>query len=192
MHLHPFKPIIPDNAKKLLIGTLPPESAPFYYSNSSNTRLWDILTAINEGTPIVGKGGYLFDKNRKIQLLKDLNIGMTDIILEYERAVPKSPSDKDIIPKRYNDVLQLAVKHNIEEFLFVYQSTWKWFIHSQQRLPPVTMGRLTGLFQTGPQATITHQGKQIKCTLLPSPLSRGTKGLTLAIKLEMYKQYIYA
>ncbi len=42
MRLHPFKPIIPDNAKKLLIGTLPPESAPFYYSNSSNTRLWDI------------------------------------------------------------------------------------------------------------------------------------------------------
>ncbi|GGC14427.1 hypothetical protein GCM10011386_02690 [Parapedobacter defluvii] len=142
--------------------------------------------------PIVGKGGYLFDKNRKIQLLKDLNIGMTDIILEYERAVPKSPSDKDIIPKRYNDVLQLAVKHNIEEFLFVYQSAWKWFIHSQKGLPPVIMGRLTGLFLTGPQATITHQGKQIKCTLLPSPLGRGTKGLTLAIKLEMYKQYIYA
>lgn len=43
---HPFEPFIPNNAKKLIIGTLPPENIPYYYSNSPNTRMWDLLSAI--------------------------------------------------------------------------------------------------------------------------------------------------
>lgn len=196
MSKHPFPPEIPSNARKLLIGTLPPEGASFYFSNDSNTRLWDFLTAIRNKSSIVGKGGYELSKDEKINILKDLHLGNSDIILEYERDEIGKKGGKDslqdihIIPKKYNDLIQLAIDNNIDEFIFLYESAYKWFLHSIKKEQPLRLKEIKGKYTIGFQEDIKIGDKTIKCVLLPNPLNRGRKGETKEVKLEMYRKHI--
>lgn len=190
MRTHPFKPLIPGNTKKLLVGTLPPENVNFYFSNSSNTRLWDILIAINKNVDQISTGGNNLANHSKIQLLKNLGLGISDIIYRYERDEINSTKDIHIDPKEYNDLLQLAVDNSISELLFVYQSALKWFIHSLKKVEPVRLKTLKNNFLIGAQQELNIQNKAIKCSLLPAPLNRGLKGQTLNYKLDVYRKYI--
>ncbi|ANE51504.1 hypothetical protein [Flavisolibacter tropicus] len=190
MRTHPFKPLITKNTKKLLVGTLPPEDVSFYFSNSSNTRLWDILTAINEHSNYVNRGGNELSDRTKIEILNSLNIGITDIIYRYDRDDYNSTKDKHIQPKEYKDLLQLSVDNNINELLFVYQSAFKWFVHSLEKVEPVRLKKLKVKYVIGPVGEFKFQDKTIRCILLPAPLNRGKKDETLAFKLEFYRKYI--
>ena len=190
MKTHPFKPQISKVTKKLLVGTLPPEEVEFYFSNSSNTRLWDILKAINNKAKVVGKGGNLLSGSEKIQILDDLQIGIGDIIYRYIRDEYHSTKDKHIEPIEYADLLQLAVDNGISDLLFVYQSALKWFNHSLEKGKPIRLQKLKTKYNIGFQKEMSFQGKTIKCILLPSPLNRGKKGQTLDFKLELYCKYI--
>jgi len=190
MGTHPFKPQISKATKKLLIGTLPPENVTFYFSNSPNTRLWDILTAISEESTYVGKGGNGLSINRKIEILDILGIGIGDIIYKYERDDPNSTKDKHIEPKEYKNLLQIAADNDIDELLFVYQSAFKWFLHSLKKVEPVRLSKLRSRYVNGTEQEVNFQGKVIKCILLPSPLNRGRKGETLERKLAFYRKYI--
>ncbi len=98
MRRHPFEPIIFRHSKSLLIGTLPPETAPFYFSNSPKTRLWDILYAIDKDEHTVPKNKYLIPEEEKIKILKNLSLSLTDIILDFDRKDMNSVQDNDIIP----------------------------------------------------------------------------------------------
>ena len=190
MLTHPFKPRIPKKATKLLVGTLPPDEVQFYFSNSSNTRLWDILTAIKNGDNYVGSGGNNLSGEEKVEILKELKIGICDIIYTYERDEFHSTKDIHINPKSYNDLVKLALDNNIEELLFVYQSALKWFIHSLKKIEPIRLKQIGVKYKVGRQEEINIQGKIIKSTLLPSPLSRGRKDETLAFKLRTYRKFI--
>lgn len=192
MLFHPFEPQISQHTKKLLIGTLPPEGVNFYFSNSKNTRLWDLLTAIRNEQDFVDKGGNALNPKDKIETLDTLGVGIADIIYGYERDVFTSTKDKHIVPKKYFDILQLAVDNGITELLFVYQSAFKWFLHSIGSVEPLRLGRLKVRYPIGKQQEILYKGKVIKCTLLPAPLNRGSKGQTLKFKLAFYKEHILA
>src|SRR5689334_10599655 len=98
MPTHPFHPLFSKETRKLLIGTLPPEQVPFYFSNSSNTRLWDILKAIREKSDEVGRGGNNLSNAEKVKILDSLKIGISDIIYKYERDEYYSTKDKHIAP----------------------------------------------------------------------------------------------
>jgi G:T/U-mismatch repair DNA glycosylase len=108
MKTHPFKPLIPTGAKKLLVGTLPPESATAYFSNSANTRLWDILTSNDQNLSEVCSGTNKLSQTEKEKLLQRLKVGISDIIFQYDREEPDSTKDNHIIPRKYNDLIQLA------------------------------------------------------------------------------------
>lgn len=190
MKTHPFKPLISKETKKLLVGTLPPEDVSFYFSNSSNTRLWDILKAISEGAIAVGKGGNLLTTTEKIQILESLQIGINDVIYKYLRDDYYSTKDNHIAPKQYADLLQRAFDNEITELLFVYQSALKWFIHSLEKTEPVRLQKLKAKYSIGFQEEIIFRGRRIKCILLPSPLNRGRKGETLDFKLAIYRKYL--
>lgn len=190
MQTHPFEPQIPGTATKLLIGTLPPEGVKFYFSNSSNTRLWDILMAIENGETHVGVGGNDLSDSYKIKILKGLKLGISDIIHSYERDAYNSTKDSHINPKKYNDIVQLALDRNINELLFVYQSALKWFMHSLEKNEPQRLSKINAKYEVGEQVEIKVQGKTVKLTLLPSPLNRGRKGETLEYKLKTYRKYI--
>jgi G:T/U-mismatch repair DNA glycosylase len=189
---HPFNPLIQKGTKKLLVGTLPPESAPFYFSNSSNTRLWDILYAIEQKLPVVYKGGNDLSEKTKKGILKQLNLGITDIIYGYERVEGHfdSTRDKHIIPIEYKDLKKLVLKESIDEILFVYQSAYKWFVHSLTGDNPVRLYRIKDKYKIGYLESVKVADRSIKCVLLPSPLNRGQKGQNLAFKLDFYKKHI--
>jgi G:T/U-mismatch repair DNA glycosylase len=190
MKIHPFKPLISKNTKKILVGTLPPENVSFYFSNSSNTRLWDILIAVKNNVDQITSGGNALDNFSKITILESLGLGISDIIYRYERDDYGSTKDLHIDPKEYSGLLQLAADNNISELLFVYQSALKWFFHSLGNVEPVRLKKLNTRFLVGPQQEVKFQNKIIKCTLLPAPLNRGVKGQTLKQKLGYYKKYI--
>lgn len=188
---HLFAPFILKDSKSILIGTLPPEGIDFFYSNSSNNRMWDILLAIKNDFDEIPKNNYKLPKEQKIDILKSLNLSMFDIIFEYERR-DLTTHDKDIIPKSYSDILKLIQHTKIENIFFVYQSAAKWFMHSLKKEAPLELNKLSKKIDKSksPFLVISHQNKNIKCFLLPNPLSRGVKGITLKKKKEIYKNYI--
>lgn len=187
---HPFCPIINKKSKLLIVGTLPPEGSPFYYSNSVNNRMWDILQAIHEKGDAVSSGGYKLEKNIKISLLKSLNLSMCDIIKEYNRR-RQSVNDLDIIPLKYTDVIKLIKKTEIKKILFVYKNAALWFLHSLKNKEPLPLVKIKENIEgTGEILKLNIEEKEVPLTLLPNPLSRGTKGMTLKKKLETYRDQI--
>lgn len=190
MHTHPFEPLIFPNTKKLLIGTLPPESAKFYFSNSSNTRLWDLLNSINKNILEIKPGSNLFEKEKKEQILRNLKLGITDIIFEYERDYIDSVKDEHIKPIRYKKITDCIIDTQVETLLFVYKNAAKWFLHSLSSDNPV---RITELHQNIPLGKFDEQkigNKIVSFVLLPAPLNRGRKGETLGEKLKTYRAWI--
>lgn len=187
---HPFEPYVFENTKKLIIGTLPPETAKSYFSNHANSRLWDLLFAIHQNNEVVGKGARLFDGGKKDQILKDLSIGISDIIKGYDRE-KLTVKDDHILPNSYNDFSPILDSCPINEFLFVYKSAAKWFLHSLENKPPVRLRRLNNYsVEYGDFFEFEYKGRHIKCVCLPQPVNKGEAGFTIPVKFNWYKKYI--
>ncbi len=187
---HPFEPIIFNNTTKLLIGTLPPEKAPFYFSNSVNTRLWDILQTVSSENETIYQNSNNLSDQQKEEILKSLDLGIYDIIKEYDRKNMESTKDSDIIPLKYSDIIKLVSNTEINTLLFVYQNAALWFLHSLKGGAPEKIEKLKSKLEYGVFHKLKVGSKEISCILLPSPLNRGKKGETLEYKLERYKYYI--
>ncbi len=186
---HPFEPFILKDSKNLIIGTLPPENISYYYSNSSNTRMWDILKSILDNTEEIPKNSYKeLSVEEKKDILKKLNLSMCDIIYEYDRK-KESTKDNDIIPIKYLDINSLIEDTSIENLLFVYKSAAKWFLHSLENKKPIKSPK-PKINIHGEFYNYKLHNKIIKCILLPNPLNRGKKGETLPIKRDIYKKWI--
>jgi len=190
MKTHPFKPILFENSRKMIIGTLPPESAPFYFSNSSNTRLWDILYSISTYKTEISKGSIFLADQEKKQILKSLSIAIYDIIFKYDRSDYSSTRDKHIIPFEYSELTRIIENTNIDELIFVYKNAAKWFLHSLTGEDPVTSNKLKYKLDYGVFTVQNVNDREVSCSLLPSPLNRGKKGENLKFKLEYYRRQI--
>lgn len=187
---HPFNPIISSNSRTLLIGTLPPENASYYFSNSSNTRLWDILKTIADDRNEVVSGTNVLPSADKEQILSILETGIYDIISEYDRVLMDSTKDQHVIPKSYSTILDLVREYQIKKLLFVYKNAAKWFLHSLTGEPPKKINNLKYKIEYGVFKTILTESGPLQCILLPSPLNRGKKGETLGFKLKAYRKEI--
>lgn len=188
---HPFEPIIHKHSKTLLIGSLPPETAPFYFSNSSKTRLWDLLYAIENKSNLVGKGMYLSDKSTKIKILKGLGLSITDIIYEYDREDMNSGEDEKILPLTYKNIIELIEDTEITKLIFLYKSAAIWFLHSLSNNIPLPIRKIKYKIDWGEFHKFEINNRIVTCILLPNPLNRGKKaGETLEVKLQDYKKHI--
>jgi G:T/U-mismatch repair DNA glycosylase len=195
---HPFEPYIAKNSKNMIIGTLPPENIEFYYSNSWNTRMWDILKSIAENTEEIPKGSYKLPIEDKKEILEKLHLSMADIIKKYERKKDKNGNpttkDKDIIPLEYNDITSIIKNTEIENLIFVYQNALQWFLHSLENSTPIKLNQLPKLKNTeyGIYDTISLNGKTINLILLPIPLNTagGKTGENIPFKRDKYKEWI--
>jgi G:T/U-mismatch repair DNA glycosylase len=183
---HRFEPVIFENTTKLIVGTVPPETAPFYFSNSPRTRLWDILKTINDNSESLCKGSYLLETEEKKQIIKSLNLGLCDIIKKYSRLIPDSGADKHVIPIEYFNLPEIIKDTKVDTLLFVYEIAAKWFLYSSQKFNPL----VTLKVHTGEFYKFEVNGRMVKCILLPNPLNRGRAGETLESKLEEYKSAI--
>jgi G:T/U-mismatch repair DNA glycosylase len=192
---HPFEPYIAKNSKNMIIGTLPPENIEFYYSNSKNTRMWDILKSIAENTEEIPSNSYQLPTEDKKEILEKLHLSMADIIKEYERKKDEdgkpTTKDKDIIPLKYNDIASIIKDTEIENLLFVYKDALEWFLHSLENLTPLKSIKIPKLkkLEYGIYDTISLNGKTINLILLPNPLNRGKTGETLPFKRDKYKEW---
>ncbi|MBN2402646.1 MAG: hypothetical protein JXN64_09615 [Spirochaetes bacterium] len=186
---HPFDPIIFKNTKYLLIGTLPPENAKFYFSNSPNTRLWDLLNSILKDKSIISRNSNELSIDEKCNILKKLSLGITDIILEYDRKKMNSTKDTDIIPKLYNNISEIIKGTEIDTLLFVYKNALKWFFEFISGKDPLPLSKIKSKIIQSPSTSYIND-KTIKLVLLPSPLNRGEKGQTLDFKLKFYEKII--
>lgn len=187
---HPFEPIVFKKSKSMLIGTLPPETTPFYFSNTPKTRLWDLLYTIDNKQQDVSKNNYLLAKEEKLKILKNLSLSLTDIILEYDRLDMNSVEDSKIIPHTYQDILSLIKDTEITQLLFVYQNAAQWFLHSLTGEKPKPISQLNFKFDSGKFHKLNIDNREITCTILPMPLNRGKKGETMSYKLGVYKSLI--
>lgn len=187
---HPFGPVIFENTRILLIGTLPPETATWYFSNSNNTRLWDMLKSISLDDESISHHSNSLSKLEKMKILKSLNLGIYDIITNYDRKKENSTKDSDIIPKKYSDINNLVIDSKVHKLLFVYQSAAKWFLHSLTGEPPKMLNLLNYNLEYGEFYKLKIGNRDISCTLLPNPLNRGKKGETIEYKLGIYRKDI--
>ncbi len=99
---HPFGVFVPKNAKYLLLGsftTKPKDSYEWFYANGKN-QFWPILEEVY--------GRELRTKLTMQQLFRDLQMALTDIILECER---KNNSHLDI------NLTNIVVNSAIEDIL---------------------------------------------------------------------------
>ncbi|BDY13681.1 uracil-DNA glycosylase family protein [Hydrogenimonas cancrithermarum] len=124
---HPFKPYVPENATKLIIGTIPPprfakkelsESDVNFYYGSEDNNFWDIIGEI---------AGVDFKKENSIQeiekrknFLEKNSIGICDIVLKTNRRKPDSASDKDLIDIDHLNIINeiLAEYPKIDTLLY--------------------------------------------------------------------------
>jgi G:T/U-mismatch repair DNA glycosylase len=187
---HPFDPIIFKNSKSILIGTLPPETAPFYFSNTPKTRLWDLLYTLDNKQDVVSKNKYLLTNEEKLEVLRNLSLSLTDIILEYDRLDMDSVEDSKIIPYSYQEILSLIKETEITQLLFLYKNAALWFLHSLKGEKPRSIDQINYKIDFGEFHKLTLNKREITCTILPMPLNRGRKGETMAYKLEVYKGLI--
>jgi G:T/U-mismatch repair DNA glycosylase len=189
-HIHPFDPLIFENTRKLLVGTLPPETANWYFSNSDNTRLWDILKSVSLNDESISQYSNRLSKLEKTKILISLNLGIYDIIKDYDRKIEDSTKDTDIVPLKYNDIIRLVTNTKVNKLLFVYRNAAKWFLHSLTGEPPKILNKLKIELGYGEFYKLKIGDKEISCILMPSPLNRGKKGETLDYKLALYRKEI--
>lgn len=140
---HPYKPFIPPQAQKMIIGNFPigkfsnPErfhevkdgDIPFYYGGSTN-RLWSLIGLCFD---------LKLDNKKKIQdFLSEHKIGVADILLSCRR-VNGSALDSALYDKTYNKGLAgLIEKKGIVELIFTSKHVHQEFKKHIGKFPELT------------------------------------------------------
>jgi hypoxanthine-DNA glycosylase len=100
MQNHPFKPIIFSNTTTLILGSFPSIKSfenSFYYAHPKN-QFWTILSQISN-YPIN-------NKDQKLWLLKELKLGLWDIVKSCKRENSSDSNLKDITPNNIEALLK--------------------------------------------------------------------------------------
>jgi hypoxanthine-DNA glycosylase len=116
---HPFKPIIFSDTQTLILGSFPSLKSfenSFYYAHPKN-QFWKILSEIS-GYPIN-------NKDQKLWLLKELKLGLWDMVKSCSRENSSDSNLKDITP---NDIESLLKEYpNIKKIAFTSRFAQKIF-----------------------------------------------------------------
>jgi len=129
---HPYKPFLNENTKTLIIGTTPPmrftqglEKSPddvdFYYGSRDN-YFWDLMSDIFNTSISRNNNSQAIDERKK--LLQKHNIGLIDIVLEFERT-ENNASDNNLHVIKFQNIYEILKTHSkIEKIFFTgYSST---------------------------------------------------------------------
>ena len=123
---HPFKPFIDDNTKTLIIGTTPPmrftqglekkpDDVEFYYGSRDN-YFWDLMSDIFNVSISRNNNSQAIDERKK--LLQKYNIGLVDIVLEFERT-ENNASDNNLRVIKFQNIYDILKTYpKIEKIFF--------------------------------------------------------------------------
>lgn len=132
IRIHSFAPVLFNNSKVLILGTMPSvKSLEYqeYYGNKQNV-FWKLLFGIfNEK--------YSDVYSDKISLIQRRGLALWDVLQSCER---KSSLDSDIIGEVANDIQDLIQKHgSISTIVFSSQKARQYFIKYIGEIEGVTM-----------------------------------------------------
>ena len=185
---HPYAPYIPENATKLIIGTIPPyrfcvqnlepEDVNFYYGSKDNC-FWTLISEITKAKLDYENSGRAI--NQRKNLLCKLNIGITDIIESCIHHNKKSDDNslKDIKLKPIEELLSQYpkidtliytseyVKNKINEI--ADKSYHDWLDKVQRK------------------CTTVINGKKYNVIILYSPSPNALRGVKAETRLSQYK-----
>lgn len=161
---HPYKPLIPQNARYLILGSFPAkqkERGDWYYVNPRN-QFWSILEKVYNTN--------LSNKTKKQNLLKKLKIAISDIIRSCERE-KKINSDNNLTNITYNTILieNILKKENIKKIYLTSRFVERKF----KKL-------MNNLVCNSPEMELIY---------LPSPSPRYVS-ISLLDKVKIYKQLL--
>jgi len=128
---HPFEPYVPENATKLIIGTIPPprfaqkrlsdKDVNFYYGSEDN-NFWDIVGFINDID--FKKENSLQEVEKRKKFLDENKIGICDIVKTTKRKKKESASDKDLDPTEYLNIIDDILTQHTKIDTLIYTSDY--------------------------------------------------------------------
>ncbi len=139
---HPFSPFIPQNVRRLLLGSFPGHidtRAGQWYYETKRGQFWRILKEVY--------GRNLATREEKEKLLSDLGIGLSDVIYECER-IHNNNSDTNLKVITYNTkiVEKILKENNIERIYFssrfvekIFKSKFKSVIKNYSGIELITL-----------------------------------------------------
>ncbi len=120
--IHSFSPIINENSKVLILGTVPGSKsleAKQYYQHEDNLY-WDVIVRIVDKSWPIFKMADSLDYAKRVNLLLENHIALWDVIESCER---EGNNDSKIVNPQYNDLAGLLKRYpNICKICF---NGWK-------------------------------------------------------------------
>jgi len=194
--IHPFEPYIPENATKLIIGTIPPprfaekklstNDVNFYYGSEDN-NFWNILGEITKID--FKKENSIQEIEKRQNFLNDNGIGICDIILKTNRKNSNSALDIDLENiEHLNIIHEILIKYpKIDTLLYTSK-----FVKTQ----------MTQLLKHTYSKEICHQStedkkkksliidkKEYSVVILYSPSRNANRRVSTEERKEQYKKY---
>jgi len=199
--IHPFKPYIPENATKLIIGTTPPprfakkelsdNDVNFYYGSEDN-NFWNIVGEITETK--FKKENSIQEIEKRKSFLKENNIGICDIVLSMDRKNPNSALDNDLINIEHLNIIdEILVKYpKIDTLLYTSD-----FVKTQmtQLLKKIYGKEICHLSSSEDKKKkrLTVNNNQYNVVILYSPSPSANLGIGKGAskkRIEQYKKYL--
>ena len=194
--IHPFKPFIPKNATKLIIGTIPPyrfckkegiepqllsDDVNFYYGSRDNS-FWDLVyaSAYRNNKELIRENSQKAIDQRK-ELLEELSVGITDIIEECYHIDEKS-DDNSLKVIKQKDIRKLLSKNEKIDTL-IYTSM---FVKSQMNTI-CDKGYHSRKDKENRYWSMHVNGKEYNVIILYSPSPNALRGVNAETRKKQYE-----
>ena len=192
--IHPYAPYIPEGATKLIIGTMPPfrfctsggrtlhdNDVDFYYGSRDN-HFWKLLSEVT-GTPLEFVNTTEAVNQRK-QLLKQLHIGITDIVDSCIHRNGKS-DDASLFSIEPKPLDKLLLEHpNIEKLIYTSRTEVQKLINRFF----ADKGPHTRAKDNTQKESVWINGRQYGVTRLYSPSPIALWSVSADTRLEQYRR----
>jgi len=196
LYQHPFEPYVPENAKKLILGTMPPhrfcaqpqeignDDVNFYYGSKDN-GFWDILGDITNNIFDQKNNGDSIQQRK--DFLNNYNLAIADIIYQFTRC-GQSALDTSLCVYKLRSITDVLEKNqNIELILFTSGEVEKYFkkqFNSHKiYFTPDKYNKKQSTFTMNSKTYITHR------LYSPSSMTNIT-GIKKVDKVEEYRQFV--
>lgn len=192
--IHPYAPYIPEGATKLIIGTMPPfrfctsggrtlhdNDVDFYYGSRDN-HFWKLLSEVT-GTPLEFVNTTEAVNQRK-QLLKQLHIGISDIVGSCIHRNGKS-DDASLFSIEPKPLDKLLLEHpNIEKLIYTSRTEVQKLINRFF----ADKGPHTRAKDNTQKESVWINGRQYGVTRLYSPSPIALWSVSADTRLEQYRR----
>lgn len=192
---HPYIPYIPENATKLIIGTMPPyrfclkdngegknlknNDVDFYYGSSDN-YFWELLSNVTNTELSFENTETAINQHK--DLLNELNTGIIDIIESCVHLNKKS-DDKSLEDCELKDIRRLLEIHpHIKTLLYTSEYVKRKMNQLQDKSYHTCIDKTKRKYQ------VTIDGKTYDVIVLYSPSPMALRNVTAEKRFAQYKE----